>query len=90
MNGSSSQINQNALLGAREAEMHHPEQSTLDGVIFVGLCVMCAAILLMVIKLCYNYARNFPVRKESEPSSELTTNMLSLKNSTTGVRYSVA
>ncbi|XGW05377.1 hypothetical protein V3C99_016048, partial [Haemonchus contortus] len=47
-------------------KMSFYEQSTLDGVIFIGLCVMCAGILLMAIKLCYNYVRNFPVRKDSE------------------------
>nr|CDJ92174.1 unnamed protein product [Haemonchus contortus] len=41
-------------------KMSFYEQSTLDGVIFIGLCVMCAGILLMAIKLCYNYVRNFP------------------------------
>ncbi|WKY08959.1 hypothetical protein Q1695_001826 [Nippostrongylus brasiliensis] len=46
--------------------MSFHEQTTLDGVIFIGLCVMCAGILLMAIKLCYNYVRNFPVRKDSE------------------------
>ncbi|CAJ0588226.1 unnamed protein product [Cylicocyclus nassatus] len=43
----------------------HVEQSSLDGVVFIGLCVTCAGILLMVIKLCYNYTRNFPVRKDT-------------------------
>ncbi|VDO30050.1 unnamed protein product [Haemonchus placei] len=42
-----------------------------DGVIFIGLCVMCAGILLMAIKLCYNYVRNFPVRKDSEEHFKL-------------------
>ncbi|RCN46713.1 hypothetical protein ANCCAN_07251 [Ancylostoma caninum] len=67
MNGSLN--NNNHAAATTESAMEHFEQSSLDGVIFVGLCVMCAAILLMVIKLCYNYTRNFPVRKESEISA---------------------
>ncbi|WKY08957.1 hypothetical protein Q1695_001826 [Nippostrongylus brasiliensis] len=67
--------------------MSFHEQTTLDGVIFIGLCVMCAGILLMAIKLCYNYVRNFPVRKDSEL---LGLNMPTPKPTQTAVRYSVA
>ncbi|VDK47397.1 unnamed protein product [Cylicostephanus goldi] len=61
-----------------------------DGVVFIGLCVTCAGILLMVIKLCYNYTRNFPVRKDSELSTVLTTNAFTPKHSHDAVRHSVA
>ncbi|VDP31615.1 unnamed protein product [Heligmosomoides polygyrus] len=63
------------------------EQTTLDGVIFIGLCVMCAGILLMSIKLCYNYVRHFPTRKDSEL---LGITMPMPKPVQTTVRYSIA
>ncbi|KAK5966282.1 hypothetical protein GCK32_001586 [Trichostrongylus colubriformis] len=68
-------------------KMNFYEWPSLDGVVFIGLMVISAGILLMTIKLCYNYVRNFPIRKDSGP---LEMNISAPKESHTSTKYSSA